>query len=255
MLVNVRRGWAACREPALGGRGGRSCNKVTRCREARRLLLWVQRFRNTEESALIAIIDYGMGNVGSMANMLGKIGVEATITSDPSVIASAEKLILPGVGAFDNGMRELRARGLVPILREQVVDGGKSLLGVCLGMQLLGEGSEEGRCEGLGWLPGRSIRFLPTGESGPRKVPHMGWNTVEPLRDDPLFAGLESEARFYFVHSFHLKCDEESVLARTQYAGPFVSAVRVGNIAGVQFHPEKSHRFGMQLLQNFVQDS
>jgi glutamine amidotransferase len=201
---------------------------------------------------VIAIIDYGMGNVGSMANMLKKIGAEATITADPVVIASADKLILPGVGAFDHGMRELHARSLVPVIREQVVENGKKLLGVCLGMQLLTEGSDEGRCEGLGWLPGRTVRFLPSGESGPRKVPHMGWNLAEPVRDDPLFAGLDSDARFYFVHSYHVSCDNGSVLATTNYGGPFVSAIRKGNIAGVQFHPEKSHRFGMQLLRNFA---
>jgi glutamine amidotransferase len=196
-----------------------------------------------------------MGNVGSMANMLRKIGAEALITADPDIIASADKLILPGVGAFDNGMRELHARGLVPVIEREAVLKGKPLLGVCLGMQLLTEGSEEGRCEGLGWVKGRTVRFLPEGDSGHRKVPHMGWNFAEPVRQDPLFAGMESEARFYFVHAFHVTCDEQSVLARTGYGGPFISAVRAGNIAGVQFHPEKSHRYGMQLLKNFVQKS
>ena len=201
---------------------------------------------------MIAIIDYGMGNVGSMANMLKKIGAEATITADPDVIASADKLILPGVGAFDHGMRELHARALVPVIRDQVIEQRKELLGVCLGMQLLTERSEEGSCEGLGWVPGRTVRFLSMGDAGSRKVPHMGWNLAEPMRDDPLFAGLDSDARFYFVHSYHVSCDNGAVLATTNYGGPFVSAIRKGNIAGVQFHPEKSHRFGMQLLRNFV---
>lgn len=203
---------------------------------------------------MIAIIDYGMGNVGSMASMLKRVGVEATITSDPDVIAAADKLILPGVGAFDNGMRELTRRKLVPILNEQVIDKGKSILGVCLGMHLFARESEEGSATGLGWLPARAVRFQVASPSGPLKVPHMGWNTTHPVRSDSLFDGLDTESRFYFVHSFHVACDEDAVIARTDYGDAFVSAVRRDNIAGVQFHPEKSHRFGMRLLRNFAED-
>lgn len=196
-----------------------------------------------------------MGNVGSMANMLKKIGTDAVVTADPGVINGADKLILPGVGAFDKGMSELHARGLAAVITREVVENRKQILGVCLGMQLLTETSEEGRCRGLGWIKGRSVRFPANGDAGPRKVPHMGWNHVRPLRVDPLFAEIDEDARFYFVHSFHVVCDERSVLAYTEYGGSFVSAVRDGNIAGVQFHPEKSHRYGMQLLRNFVQES
>ena len=195
-----------------------------------------------------------MGNLGSIANMLNKVGAESTVTSDPEVIASADKLILPGVGAFDNGMRELTSRGLSPILRDQVLTRGKSILGLCLGMQLFTSGSEEGATAGLGWISGRAVRLAPVIDSTPLKVPHMGWNTIQQCRSDPLFADLDEDARFYFVHSFHVECAESSVLARSVYGCPFVSAVRHQNIAGVQFHPEKSHRFGMQLLKNFAEN-
>jgi glutamine amidotransferase len=196
-----------------------------------------------------------MGNVGSIANMLKKVGAEATITADPRVIAGSDKLILPGVGAFDNAMRELGERGLIPVLQEQVVERGKQILGLCLGMQLFTEGSEEGVARGFGWVSGRAVRFRGSADSGSLKVPHMGWNTATPTSVDPLFAGLDSDARFYFVHSFHVSCENGSVLATTNYGAPFVSAIRKGNIAGVQFHPEKSHRFGMRLLRNFAEKS
>ncbi len=205
-----------------------------------------------QRPTLIAIIDYGMGNVGSIANMLRKVGAEATITSDADTIRAADKLILPGVGAFDNGMRELSERGLVPVLQHEVVNRGKSILGLCLGMQLFAEGSEEGNARGLGWITGRSVRFPASQPGNPLKVPHMGWNTAIPRREDPLFSALGDDARFYFVHAFHVECDEDSIVAQTRYGDLFVSALRRGNIAGVQFHPEKSHRFGMQLLRNFA---
>ena len=206
-----------------------------------------------QRPTLIAIIDYGMGNVGSIANMLRKVGAEATITSDPDTIRAADKLILPGVGAFDNGMRELNHRGLVPVLQREVVDRGKSILGVCLGMQLFAESSEEGSARGFGWIQGRAVRFPVAHAGSPIKVPHMGWNTTNPVHDDLLFDGLDADSRFYFVHSFHVTCDDSSVLARTRYGDQFVSAVRHRNIVGVQFHPEKSHRFGMRLLRNFAE--
>jgi glutamine amidotransferase len=187
--------------------------------------------------------------------MLKKVGVAAAITADADVIAGADKLILPGVGAFDNAVRELGARGLIPVLQEQVVERGKQILGLCLGMQLFTEGSEEGDARGLGWISGRAVRFRPRAESEPLKVPHMGWNTATPTNADPLFAGLDSDARFYFVHSYHVSCGDGAVIATTNYGGPFASAIRKGNIAGVQFHPEKSHRFGMQLLRNFAESA
>ena len=202
---------------------------------------------------VIAIIDYGMGNVGSIASMLKRVGVEATVTCDFGVIASADKLILPGVGAFDNGMRELAKRDLVDVLNDEVIGKRKSILGVCLGMHLFTQGSEEGNAGGLGWVPGQAVRFRPATSTGSLKIPHMGWNTTSPVHADLLFEGLDAESRFYFVHSFHVTCDDDWVLARTEYGDPFVSAIRHRNIMGVQFHPEKSHRFGMRLLRNFAE--
>jgi len=201
----------------------------------------------------IVVVDYGMGNIGSIANMLRKVGAEARIASDHSVIESADKLILPGVGAFDQGMHHLADRGLIPLLRRKVLEEKTPILGVCLGMQLFAKASEEGQCPGLGWLDATAVRFRPE-ETEPRlKVPHMGWNTLEPRRRHPLLEGLEDEARFYFVHSFHLVCnDPHVVLTRTSYGGHFVSAIAQDNILGVQFHPEKSHRFGIRLYRNFA---
>lgn len=199
---------------------------------------------------MIAIVDYGMGNLGSVRNMLRKLAIPATLSADPAVLETAERLILPGVGSFDAGMRNLTERGLIPVLQRQVVQRGVPILGLCLGMQLMCRESEEGAGAGLGWIDARVVRFRP-----PRpelKVPHMGWNTVAPCRPHPLFTGLEA-SRFYFVHSFHVQCaDAADPLGNTEYGYPFASAVARGNILGVQFHPEKSHRFGMALMRNFA---
>jgi glutamine amidotransferase len=202
---------------------------------------------------MIVVVDYGMGNIGSIANMLRKVGAEARISADHAVIASAGKLILPGVGAFDQGMQNLAERGLIPLLQRKVVEEGVPVLGVCLGMQLLARTSEEGRCPGLGWLDAVAVRFRPLAGDTRLKVPHMGWNTIMVERPHPILSGLEDGARFYFVHSYHVVCrDPGSVLSRTSYGVDFVSAVARGNIVGVQFHPEKSHRFGMQVYRNFA---
>jgi glutamine amidotransferase len=205
---------------------------------------------------MIVVVDYGMGNVGSIANMLRKVGAEAVISADHVVIESAGKLILPGVGAFDQGMQNLTDRGLIPLLGRKVLEEGTPVLGVCLGMQLLARGSEEGRCPGLGWLDAVAVRFRPTAGDTRLKVPHMGWNTIMVQRPHPLLSGLEQGARFYFVHSYHVVCQDPSVvLSRTGYGVDFVSAVARDNIVGVQFHPEKSHRFGMQVYRNFASSS
>jgi glutamine amidotransferase len=205
--------------------------------------------------SMITIIDYGMGNLGSIANMLKKIGAEAVISSDLSVIGRADKLILPGVGAFDSGMKKLHERGLPEILSEKVIAEKTPILGICLGMQLMTKRSEEGSLPGLGWIDAETIRFRFGVEGNEDlRVPHMGWNTVHPAGEGELFRGMTDELRFYFVHSFHLVCnDENDIAARTHYGYNFVSAVRRGNIMGVQFHPEKSHKFGMRLLKNFVE--
>ena len=204
---------------------------------------------------MIVIVDYGVGNLGSMANMLKRSGVEAVVSSDHATIRAAAKLILPGVGAFDVGMKNLVARGHVPVLEERVLRAGVPILGVCLGMQLFSRGSEEGGAPGLGWIAADAVRFRFDGSSAdPRlRVPHMGWNTLDVREAHPLLADLGDGARFYFVHSYHVACDDPSTaLATTRYGADFASVVRRGNILGVQFHPEKSHKFGMKLLRNFA---
>lgn len=202
----------------------------------------------------IVIVDYRMGNVGSILNMLKRVGVPATLSSDPQAILGASKLILPGVGAFDAGMANLAQAGMVEPLRQRVLEDGVPILGICLGAQLLFEGSEEGVLPGLGWIRGKVTRFDFSQAGRKLKVPHMGWNVVSPRRQDGLFAGAEGEQRFYFVHSYYMSCAEPSdVLSVTPYGSDFVSSVERGNVYGVQFHPEKSHKFGMRLLSNFAQ--
>ncbi len=201
----------------------------------------------------VAVVDYGMGNLGSILNMLRKVGAEAIATSDAEAIRRAPKLILPGVGAFDSGMKNLAGRGLIPALRARVMGDGTPVLGVCLGMQLLSRRSEEGQCEGLGWLEANTVRFR-VDQTHALKVPHMGWNTVGLCRPHPLWADLEVGSRFYFVHGYHVVCtQEQDVLAHASYGIQFAAAVASGNVLGVQFHPEKSHKFGMQMLKNFVE--
>jgi glutamine amidotransferase len=201
---------------------------------------------------MIAIVDCGLGNVASVVNMLKRSGHASQLSADPEVLALADKVILPGVGAFDTGMRALRERGLVEVLEREVRDRGKPILGICLGMQMLTVGSEEGTMPGLGWVDARVVRF-PGGEGRPR-IPHMGWNTIQPRKASPLLASLPEDHRFYFVHSFHAAgVRPEDVLATTQYGHEFCSAFEVGNVAGVQFHPEKSHRFGLALLKAFAE--
>jgi len=203
---------------------------------------------------MIAIVDYGMGNLGSIANMLKKVGVESTITSDPLVIEAAEKLILPGVGAFDFGMKNIAQRQLVDSLNVQVTQRKKPILGLCLGMQLFTRGSEEGRLRGLGWLDAETVRFKFGAADPHLKIPHMGWNTLHIKRSHPLLTDLVTEARFYFVHSYYVVCsNNDNVLATTCYGYDFPSMVAQDNILGAQFHPEKSHKFGMKLLKNFAE--
>lgn len=199
----------------------------------------------------IHIVDYGMGNLASVRKMLEAAGARADLTSDPARIAAAEKLILPGVGAFDAGMRSLRERGLIEALNEAVCTRRAPVLGICLGMQLMCRASEEGALPGLGWVDADVKKFsIPIASS--LKVPHMGWNTLSVVQPNPLVDG-DREQRFYFVHSFHVRCAQrEDVLAVTHYGSDFHAAFRRENIYGVQFHPEKSHRFGMALFRSFA---
>jgi glutamine amidotransferase len=202
---------------------------------------------------MIVIIDYGMGNVGSIFNMLKKIGCQATISADPDEMMKADKLILPGVGAFDQGMMNLAERNLIPLLNKKIVDNRCPVLGICLGMQLITNRSEEGQLAGLGWIAAETRRFKFHSETMSLKVPHMGWNEVNPLDTSSIFNGFDEPPRFYFVHSYHVCCERaEDVLATSVYGYEFTAAVGKGNIMGTQFHPEKSHRFGMKLLHNFA---
>jgi len=201
---------------------------------------------------MIAVVSYGVSNVGSILNMLKKIGAPAVAVSTPAEIERAEKLILPGIGAFDNGMTALTDLGLVEPLKHRVGQDGIPLLGICLGMQLLGSGSEEGVLPGLGLVNGRSIRFR-SGGVPPLRVPHMGWNALASHRESALLCGLDNGARFYFVHSYHFECQRPAdVLATARYGIEFTAMVQRDNVWGAQFHPEKSHRYGMALLRNFA---
>lgn len=199
---------------------------------------------------MITIIDYGMGNLGSVLNMFKRIQVPAEISGDPEIIARATKLLLPGVGAFDNAMARINAGPVRPILERKALVERIPILGICLGMQLLTRSSEEGVSQGLGWVAASTRRFP---DAPGLKVPHMGWTSVSPGRPSALTRGLPAESRFYFVHSYYVTVDDEQDSVLTAVHGtPFDAAIQHGNIYGAQFHPEKSHRFGMQLLANFA---
>jgi glutamine amidotransferase len=201
----------------------------------------------------IVIVDYGVGNLGSIPNMLGRIGVEAVVSSESEAILQADRLILPGVGAFDAGMANLAERGLVAPLQRRVVEDQIPTLGLCLGMHLMFEGSDEGELPGLGWFSGRVVRFDPARMDEALPVPNMGWLDLEVRLDDPMVRDLGDEARFYFAHSYHAEpTDTSMIVAEATYGYPFAACVRRGNVIAAQFHPEKSHRFGLQFLADFV---
>ena len=199
---------------------------------------------------MIAILDYGLGNLGSISNMLKVVGEKSTITASGDDIRRADGVILPGVGAFDAGMQKLHASGLADSIRKYAASE-RPILGICLGMQLLGRKSEEGAMEGLGLIPFECVRFRF--RDGALKIPHMGWDVVELRQRHPLVEGLSGTQRYYFVHSYHAVCDkEENVLMTCSYGYEFAAAVVKGKVMGVQFHPEKSHDFGLALLEKFA---
>jgi glutamine amidotransferase len=201
---------------------------------------------------MLVIVDYGVGNVGSIKNMLRKAGVDAVVTCDLDQIAEAKRLVLPGVGAFDHAMDRLRALELIPLLNKKALEDRTPILGICLGMQLLTKRSEEGITPGLGWINAETRRFNFNQSKAALRVPHMGWNTVEAQGSATILTNTVNE-RFYFVHSYHVICaDDSDVMALTEYGYPFASAVRRDNIMGVQFHPEKSHRYGLALMKRFA---
>lgn len=202
---------------------------------------------------MVTIVDYGMGNIGSVLNMGRKAGGQMNVSGDPREILRAEKLILPGVGAFDRAMQNLHERRLIDALNHAVLERKVPILGACLGVQLFTRRSEEGSLPGLGWIAADTIRFRCDKDASRLKVPHMGWNEAAPAKEDPLLRRLPPSPRFYFVHSYHLACDDPAdVLLWTTHGVRFPSAVSRGNIWGTQFHPEKSHKFGLALMQEFI---
>lgn len=202
---------------------------------------------------MLHIIDYGMGNLRSVQKAFESLGVEAIITTRPSDLDSAERIVLPGVGAFRDAIAELKRLDFVPAIRH-AVDSGKPVLGICLGLQLLFDVSEEdGEHTGLGIIPGRVVRFVARPGL---KVPHMGWNSLTMHQNHPLFRDISSNSHVYFVHSYHVVPDEPSVIAAScDHGGAFVAAIARGNLVATQFHPEKSQKIGLQLLKNFAQMS
>jgi glutamine amidotransferase len=201
---------------------------------------------------MITIVNYGMGNLGSIQNMFKRLGVQCQISDDPGVIAAASKILLPGVGAFDSAMKRIREGGFYDILEKKARVEKIPILGICLGMQLLTNSSEEGKLPGFGWIPARTLRFKFPNDHH-LKVPHMGWNVVRDVKPAPLTLGFPTDARFYFVHSYYVTTeDARLVLAKTHYGFDFDSIVQHENIYGAQFHPEKSHTYGMILLSNFA---
>jgi imidazole glycerol-phosphate synthase subunit HisH len=206
---------------------------------------------------MLIILDYGMGNPASILNMVKKAGGEAVVSSDIDAISKATAIILPGVGSFDNGMKRLEDLEITQILHKKVIQNKTPFLGVCLGMQLLFESSEEGQSEGLCWVSGKVKRFDFSEDVKAKqlKIPHMGWNVINPVCNQSMFGSKDEEQRFYFVHSYHVVCDnQEDVLATVQYGDEFTCAIKKENICGVQFHPEKSHRFGMNFFSKYLKE-
>ena len=203
---------------------------------------------------MIIVLDYEMGNIGSIINMIKKAGGEAVLSSDLARIETAEKLILPGVGSFDTGMQNLDKLGLIDVLRRRVIREKVPILCICLGMQLLSEKSEEGVLPGLGFISGQTVKFKFDNVNANLRIPHMGWNSVNIKKESPLFCEMYENPIFYFVHSYHIVCNNaEDVLTTTSYGYEFTSSLQRENIFGTQFHPEKSHKYGLRLMKNFVE--
>ena len=200
----------------------------------------------------VIILNYGLGNLNSILNMTTRLGIDAKISNEPSDLTKATKIILPGVGAFDHGINGLKKGDWLGTLNEVVLKKKVPILGVCLGMQLMCNKSEEGYQEGLGWINADVCKFKYSVESN-LKIPHMGWNTVAIKKNNPLIDFKETDKRFYFVHSYYVACkNQDDIFATANYGHDFTAAFSHENIYGVQFHPEKSHRFGMDLFQNFL---
>ena len=203
---------------------------------------------------MITIIDYGLGNVLAFINLYSRLNIPVVVAKSASDLLNATKLILPGVGSFDHAMQQFDKSGMRQTVEQLVLQKAMPVLGVCVGMQMLAKLSDEGELPGLGWIDGKVTKFNLSDMPRGTNLPHMGWNDVRPLVEGGLFKGMEQDARFYFLHSFYFECHQrENVLAVTDYGEQFSCAVRRNNVYGVQFHPEKSHRFGSQLLKNFAE--
>jgi glutamine amidotransferase len=204
---------------------------------------------------MIALVDYGLGNIQAFANIYRHLGIEAAPARTPDDLRTATGIILPGVGAFDWAMTRLNESGLRDALDEEVLGAKKPVLGICVGMQMMARSSEEGKLRGLGWVDAKVVKFDTRLLESRTHLPHMGWNDVSPVRADTLFSGLDAP-QYYFLHSYFMQTNrEDNVLATTSYGVTFTSAVRAGNVYGTQFHPEKSHQWGIQLLSNFAKNA
>ena len=202
---------------------------------------------------MIAIVNYGSGNSQAIGNIYGRSGIPYVIAERPEQLEGADRYVLPGVGAFDQCMSELNRSGMREALERHVRNERKPILGICVGMQILSDSSEEGSEPGLGWVQGRVVRFDTSDLDDPPPLPHMGWNTVRPIRDVPLFDGVDLAIGCYFLHSYYFSCERrEDVVAVTEYVLEFPCAVQREHVYGVQFHPEKSHQAGIQFLKNFA---
>ncbi len=203
---------------------------------------------------MISIFDYGVGNIHAIANIYKRLNIPARIVSTPEELARAERVILPGVGSFDWAMGRLDKSGMRGVLDNLVLSEGIPVLGICVGMQMMAKRSDEGSLKGLGWIDAEVKKFDCTRLTHHAYLPHMGWNDVEPRGQEGLFRDIGATGRFYFLHSYYFAPkDQNKILAVTDYGGPFASSIRAGNIFGVQFHPEKSHQWGVQLLKNFAE--
>jgi imidazole glycerol-phosphate synthase subunit HisH len=201
---------------------------------------------------MIVVVDFGMGNLGSVLKSLNRLKVQTKISTSIKDIEMAEKLILPGVGHYSNGMKQLHSRNYIDSLNDKVLNEGTPILGICLGMQLFSRYSHEGKVAGLGWVDAEVVRF-EIEDKVKWKIPHMGWNSVSIKKDSILLSGVDEGELFYFVHSYHMSCnDNEDILGATRYGYEFTSAIQRGNIYGTQFHPEKSHDKGLEILNSFV---
>jgi imidazole glycerol-phosphate synthase subunit HisH len=203
---------------------------------------------------VISIVDYGVGNIQAIANIYKRLNIPVGRARTAEELAGAEKIILPGVGSFDWAMARLDQSGMRAVLDDLVLSKRKPVLGICVGMQMMAKRSEEGSLNGLGWVDAEVKKLNGAGRTRAHRLPHMGWNDVEPCGEEGLFRDIGGTGRFYFLHSYYFAPkDQKAILALTDYGGAFASSVRAGNIYGVQFHPEKSHQWGVQVLKNFAE--